>query len=100
MGSESTTGGYELPERGPNIVKNWWDTIIIFILLQKRLTRKQTLGNLIEMRGIKQKYILGLCGRYDVVAIKKYANSLGDRRGQSVDEIADTNPEFDGYRPQ
>jgi hypothetical protein len=87
-----------LPELGFTVVQNWCDTQVVLYLLHEMATPVKTVGELIEARGIQQAYILGLCGRYPLLAIRKYIAALSDTHGQHYDAVLDTNPEFETFK--
>jgi len=87
MEEKEKQSGYKLPERSPNIIRNWWDFLVLTVMLGKPISWNKSLGDFIETRGISRKYIIDLYGRYDRKSIEKYINALADIRGNSYDEI-------------
>lgn len=81
-----------LPEKKFHLIKSSIDFLILLALLNKPVSAKKTVGRLINSRGVSQKYILDLVGRYDRERIEKYINALADRAGQSYDEVVEQKP--------
>ena len=63
------------------------DLMAVHRRLGAKIRSDQNIGQIIESRGIPQKYIYNLCNKHSRKFVILYINSLSDRNGQSADEV-------------